>query len=473
MTDATDQSDAQQRRPIVELLSLALPTVAQSVSYTIMMFVDTWMLSRLGTDAPTAAGNAGMWMFAIVCFGFGTLLVVNTLVSQSFGRGEFDHCGRYLWQGIWVATAYSVLVLPLIPLAPRVFHLLGHADHLAQLEARYLQVALLSTLFKMVATAAGQFLLATNRPNSVLLSAVIGVSANIAVAAVLIFGALGMPRLGVVGAAWAANVGVFVEMCVLLLFVFPADRGRFNVRDWRLRWREATTLLRVGASSGLQIVADVLAWTLFANFVIAQISEPAMAANQFMFRYLIVSFMPAIGISQAVTALVGRYIGMKRFDVAMQRADLGFKLASVYMIICGVLFVVFRYPLIHVFTDDPDVARIGATLLIFAGVYQLFDAMYLVYNGALRGAGDTFVPAVATATLCWGVTVFGGYMIAHYFPSLGVVGPWTVCTIYGLILGVFIMARFRRGAWKSIHLETPANSNVTVNSAKLSVLTES
>jgi MATE family multidrug resistance protein len=144
------------------------------------------------------------------------------------------------------------------------------------------------------------------------------------------------------------------------------------------------------------------------------------------------------------------------------------------MVACGVVMVVFRYQLIHVFTQDATVAKLGAQLLIFAGAYQVFDAMYVVYNGALRGAGDTFVPAVVTAALCWGITVGGGYMIARHFPSLGVSGPWIACMLYGIILGVFILMRFRRGAWKAIHLQPQASdaSNVPGDSARFSVLTE-
>src|SRR5580765_3728617 len=111
MTAETSQNFDQSKSPLVELISLAAPTVAQSVSYTVMMFIDTWMLSRLGSEEFTAAANSGMFSFSIICFGLGMLLVVNTLVSQSFGRREFHRCGQYLWQGIWVAVGYSMLVL--------------------------------------------------------------------------------------------------------------------------------------------------------------------------------------------------------------------------------------------------------------------------------------------------------------------------------------------------------------------------
>src|SRR5437867_8364386 len=89
-----------QRRPIVELLLLAAPTIAQMASYTVMQFADTYMLSRVGDAEATAAGLGGMAAFSVISFGFGVVMVVNTLVSQTFGRSDYAACGRYLWQGI-------------------------------------------------------------------------------------------------------------------------------------------------------------------------------------------------------------------------------------------------------------------------------------------------------------------------------------------------------------------------------------
>src|SRR6185369_4487195 len=106
--------------------------------------------------------------------------------------------------------------------------------------------------------------------------------------------------------------------------------------------------------------------------------------------------------------LVGRYIGRGQPDLAVRRAHLGFAVAVTYMLACAAVFVLARRQLIGLFTIDDQVMRTGATLLVFAAAYQLFDAMYVVYYGAPRGAGDTFVPAVATAGLCWSITVLGG-----------------------------------------------------------------
>lgn len=454
LSDASSSRLELPRSPLAELLLLAGPTVAQLASYTCMQFADTWMLSMLGVAEPTAAGNAGIFAFSVIGFGVGVLFCVNTLVSQNYGQKDFASCGRYLWQGVWFGLLFAMLVAPLIPFSSRVFELFGHEPRLVELEATYFKISLSATVVKMASTALGQFLLAVNRPWVVLAAAMCGAGVNVFFNWLLIYGHWGFPAMGVAGAAWGTNLAVAAEAGILLWVALrPGMRLKFNTADWLLRAREMRVLMKIGLSSGVQIVADVLAWGLFVVWVMGQFQTAAMAANNFMFRYLSVSFMPAFGIATAVTALVGRYIGAGRPDVAAQRAHLGFKVAAVYMLACGALYIVFRNVLIGLFTDDPEVLRIGAILMVFAGVYQLFDAMYIVYNGALRGAGDTFVPAVATAVLCWGITVLGGYAVAKMWPEWGPTGPWVVASIYGLVLGAFMMVRFVRGSWREIRLE--------------------
>ena len=452
------------RSPVVELLALAAPTVAQMASYTVMQFIDTLMLSHVGATEATAGANSGLLAFSIISFGIGVLWIVNTLVSQAFGRRDFASCGRYLWQGIWFGLLVSALLVPVLPVAPRMFRAFGHEPLLAREEATYIQIVLGATALKMIGTTFWQFLLATDRPVAVMLATIGGVAVNAIVAWAMLFGHFGIKPMGVAGAAWAQNIGVFVEMSLLIFFATRAKfRTLYNLGDWKIRWREMRQLIVVGVPSGLQITADVLAWSLFSIWVMGQFGTNAMAANTFMMRYMVLSFMPAFGISTAVTALVGRYIGRGLPDVARQRANLGFAVTAVYMVACGIFFFLGRNVLIRLFTGEPEVLQMGAVLLVFAAVYQFFDALYITYNGALRGAGDTMVPALATAILCWGITVFGGYAIARHWPQWGPKGPWTAATIYGVILGLFIYLRFRAGGWRSIHLEQAPQADKVQN----------
>lgn len=451
-TDAHIGNESQ-RTPLGELLSLAGPTVAQMASYTVMQFIDTWMLSHYGSgvDEPTAASNSGMLAFSVISLGMGVLWVVNTLVSQSYGREDWGACGRYLWQGVWFALGFSALLLPGLPFVSIVFAKVGHPPALTRMETLYIQIVLGASVFKLVGTAFSQFLLAIDRTLWVLLATIIGVSMNALAAWAMIFGRLGFARMGVIGSAWGQNVGVFFEMAALIAFaLLPGIRKRYSLGQWRPRVDMLWTLLKIGVPSGVQIVAEVFAWTLYTIWVMGVFGASVMAANTFVFRYMSVSFMPAFGISVGVTALVGRYLGRGDPITARRRADLAFAVTAIYMLGCGLFFFLARRQLIGLFTANAEVRETGQVLLIFAAVYQFFDAMYIVYNGALRGAGDTFVPAMVTAALCWSMTVAGGYLIARSHPQWGAAGPWTIATSYGMILGVFMLLRFRRGSWKAI-----------------------
>lgn len=435
--------------PLRELLTLALPSILQMVSYTLLQFADTYMLALVGDLEAAAAGSAGMIVFAFISFGFGVLLCINALVSQAFGRQDFQNCGRLLWQGIWVGLLLSVpLMLPVLFARP-IFHGLGHEPGLIALEAEYLIICLSFLPIKLATTALGQFLMATNRPNWVFVAAVVAVTFNVVADYVLIFGHFGFPAMGVAGAAWGTNAALIAELLVLVVavFVMRASR-RFGVFAARPHWPDMRRLLKVGLPSGAQTSAEVFAWSIFMAGVIAVYGTTAIAANNYMFRYMMVSFLPAVGIANAVTALVGRYLGAGEPDQAVRRAHLGFAVAATYMVTCGGLMVLFRQQLMAVFTDDPAIAGLGAQLLIMAAIYQLFDAMYVVYNGALRGANDTLVPAVALALLVWTVMVGGGYVMAVRYPELGPVGAWGIACVYGLLLGGWLLRRFTSRKWK-------------------------
>src|SRR5258706_14850594 len=89
------------KHPLAELMHLAGPTIAQMASYTVMHFIDTLMLSRVGDESAAAAGTAGVFSFAPISFGVGVLMLVNTVVSQDFGGKGYHGCGGDLWPGNW------------------------------------------------------------------------------------------------------------------------------------------------------------------------------------------------------------------------------------------------------------------------------------------------------------------------------------------------------------------------------------
>lgn len=436
------------RRPIVELLALALPTMLQMLAYTVEQFLDTYMLARVSDLHAAAAGNAAGLVFAVVSFGFGVLMLVNALVSQNYGAGRFRECGPYLWQGVWIGLAYSVLVIPLMFAAHGAFRVMGHGPDLIGLEVQYFNVSVSMLAVKMVAIALGQFMVAINRPTVVFWAAATGVLANVGVNWLLIYGNWGLPKLGVAGAAWGTNAAVLTELLIVAgVALSPTIRARFDSARWRFDLVRTRELIRAGIPSGFQMAGDVFAWNIFFGAVLAAYGTAALAASIYAIQFMKLAFMPAHGLGTAVTALVARHVGEGRPALSVARAHLGFKVAAAYMLGCGLVFWLAGGPLMRMFTHDAEIISVGTRVLIFCALFQLFDAMFIVYSGALRGVRDTFVPACFQITLCWTMVVGGGLYVATYQRGWGVGGPWTIGVVYVAILGAFLFWRFQQKRW--------------------------
>jgi multidrug resistance protein, MATE family len=457
--------------PTKELLTLAIPTVLQMASYTVDQFADTLMLSVVSDDYATAASQGGMLAFFVISFGFGVLMLVNAMTSQAFGAQKHAQCGRIMWQGIWFSLIYTVAVLPALFFSSRVFSAMGHEERLIPLQVDYFVVCNYFLTVKLVALAMGQFLLAIGRPNVVLAAAATGIVANIFVNWLTIYGNWGFPKIGVAGAAWGTNAGVLAELLIVAAFVFgPKIRKAYNTLDWKFDRPQSLELMRTGLPSGLQMSGDVASWTLFFGFVMAYYGTATLAANNYVMQYVKIAFMPAWGFSSAVTAIVGRYVGAQQYDTAMHRATLGLRITMAYMVSLGVLFVALESPLLRVFTQDAETLRVGRVVMYCCAGFMVFDAMFVIYMGALRGVTDTFWPMVVQMSLVWGIVVTGGTAAAAYWTSAGPVVPWLISLFYAMVLGFYLRHRFTSRKWMKAEdrgfevdvRELPAASGVDV-----------
>jgi MATE family multidrug resistance protein len=461
------------RTDIREVWAQAWPTVVAMLSYTSMQFVDSLMVSVLGPTEVAAQGNGGMWSWVAISIAFGKLTLVNTLVSQRVGAGRTDEIARYGWAGLWVAFGYWLLVL--VPFAFAIgplFAAMGHDGALLDMETRYAQALLLAGIVTVGAKAMSNFFFGLQRPKVVTVAAIAGNITNVLCNYLFIYGERGLPELGlpgvpgapaygVLGAAIGTIIGTAVELAVPLVVFFSRGLEReFAVsRAWRPHWPAIRDVLRLGWPAGLQFGNEMVCWAIFMTVLAGGFGSAHMTAGWAAMRFVHISFMPAVGLSTAATSLVGKHIGEGDLARAARSAHASVTIAVLWMTLCATVFIVFRNELTGVFVDADapadlaaQIRAIGAEIFICAAVFQTLDAVGIVYTGALRGAGDTVVPGVATVVLSWLVIVLGGWAMTVWFPALEATGPWIAATAYIAILGVFVAIRFERGGWRSRHL---------------------
>lgn len=453
------------RHPIVEMLTIAGPTVATMVSYTAMQFVDKLIVSQIGPDPiyVGAQGNGGLAAFVPISIAMGLLTVVNTYVAQNMGAGKPERGPAYAWNGLWIAAAFwAVVLVPFAFALPWVFRVAGIDLAQAELGAEYGRILLLGAVLTMWTRGLSQFFYGMHRASIVLIAGVVANVINLGLAWALVFGKFGLPALGVAGSGYATVIATGVELLIpLTVFLGPRFNALYKTRSqWRPSMPHLRDLLRLGWPGGMMFGNEMICWGYFMVYLVSHFGREHATAGWIAHQYMSLSFMPAVGVSVACTALVGKYMGMGRPDLAARRAWLGLSVALAYMGLCAVLFIAFRGPMIRLFIErgtPPDAAarvvELGSAFLIATAAFQLFDAIAMTLSGALRGAGDTVVPGVFTLGLSWLVIVGGGTaMVRVYGDELESLGPWIAAAAYIAILGMFLLWRFMSGRWKSIRL---------------------
>jgi MATE family multidrug resistance protein len=460
----TDESTFELRDQVDEtslkyMLNLAAPMVITTISFTLMQFVDRFMVSRLGTNALAAILPAGFVSFLPGGFAIGALASLNTFVSQSLGRGEREKCANYYWQATYMGLAYFVVVVAVMwPAAPWIFKMMGQPPAVIEMEVIYLRIMLYAHILAVINWSSSQFFMGIHRPVITMCASLAGQVVNIVANYILIFGKLGAPAMGIAGAGWGTfigiSVGAAINMAAFLSCGMNATYG--SRRTLRIDFGKMYDLLKVGLPAGFGLMVDVAFWGVILVGLVGRFGTEALAATSAVLAFTSLSVMPVVGIGTALTATVGKTIGQGRKDLALRQTSVCLRVSLVYMGLVGICFFVFRNGLMAFWTTDPaqDKAVIdaGANILICAAVYQVFHAARTIYSGSLRGAGDTVWLAVVSTIGAVVILWLGGEIIARLWPSLGALGPWIAATLSIISVGIANRWRFKSRRWMDIDL---------------------
>ena len=436
------------------MFKLAAPMVVTTISFTIMQFVDRYMVSRLGTEALAAILPAGFASFLPSSFVIGAMASLSTFVSQSLGRGDRKSCSNYFWQTIYLGLAYFLLVVAIMwPTAPWIFKLMGQPEAVAEMEVVYFRIILYAHILAVINWSGNQFFMGIHRPIITMCASLCGQVVNITANYVLIFGKLGFPAMGIAGAGWGTFIGIAVASVInMAVFLSGGMNTVFRTRrTLHLDFRRMHDLLKVGLPAGFGLMVNVALWGMILFALVGRFGTNALAATSAVLSYTSLSVMPVVGTGTALAAAVGKTIGADRKDLATRQTRICLRVALVYMGLVGVSFFVFRDSLMAFWSDDEKVIRIGVNILICAAIYQVFYAARVIYAGALRGAGDTLWLAIVSAAGA-AILGLGGLVITILSVELGALGPWIVATVSIIAVGLANYWRFKSNRWMKIDL---------------------
>lgn len=441
-----------------EVLVLAGPLILSTSTMTVQQFVNRMFLSWFSPEALAASLPAGTLSFTILCFFIGTCSYANTFVAQYHGSGQPTRIAASVWQAIWLGLVASALVIPFAFLARPLFDLAGHPLAVRTLEVSYFRILIFGGGFAIISSALSSFFTGLGRTRTVMWVNVAVALLNIVLDYLLIFGNHGLPRLGIVGAAWATVISSGLGTFIFFIVYLFGSQGRLY-QVWQMRGLDRdlfARLLRFGAPSGLHFMLDLLAWSLFI-LLIGRLGIVALGATNLAFQINSVIFLPMIGFSIATSTLVGQRLGQDRPDLAARTTWSAFQMTFTYMATLAVFYVLIPNVFLAPFGAKADPAQFAevqheaAIMLRFVALYSLFDGANLIFSSALKGAGDTLFVMLMSSSLSMSLMVLPTWFICRDGKG-SVWAAWTAITTFICVLAICFIARFLHGKWRTMRV---------------------
>jgi len=427
-------------RPFRELLRLSVPMVISLLSVSAMTLVDTLFVGWLGSTELAAVGLGGMAVFTVVSFGTALFGAARVRVGEAVGQGDqsvvHSELGAFLRVGLVLGVLSALVALLVAQLLPW----LSQGGEAAALAGDYISIRSLSCPLVLLTQALAQWRQACGDSRGPMRATLVANLVHLPLDAGLIFGL----DLGVAGAAWATLASALVELGLLGLLQRPHG---FHLRESSLRAALATTVR--GLPSALERVLDMLAF-MAVPLLLLKVGDLHVAVHQIVLQLSLLSFLPLIAVSEAVSILAAQAVGAGRAALLVRLARSGAALSGGYALLLGILFLLVPKELVRLFNQEGPVIELGASTLALAAALQAINAFYNLAKGILRGLSAFRFVAWVTVACAWVFTPPLTFLWGVH-DGYGVPGAWlALCveTFFGtLIMGTKLLGHplIRRG----------------------------
>ncbi|MGN1401475.1 MAG: MATE family efflux transporter [Bacillus sp. (in: firmicutes)] len=431
----------------LSLFALTWPLFIELFLHILMGNADTLMLSLYSDNSVAAVGVSNQILsLVIVMFGF---VATGTAILVAQNLGSSNHLA---------ATQVSVISLATnlvfgVSLSLFVFFmsdtLLTWMDMPAELMAEgdiYLQMVGGLAFTQAIILTAGAILRSYGFTRDAMY-ATIGMNIlNIIGNYILIFGAFGLPELGVKGVAISTNISRIVGLVVIMVLLLKRVPHKLEfTKVFKMPAKHLKNLLAIGIPSAgeqLSYNASQMVITIFVTAMGTQaLTTKVYTQNLMMFMYLF-----AIAIAQGTQILIGHQIGGGKFAEAYTRCLKSLRIAIIISFSCALTFSIFSEPILSIFTSDSAILSVGMMLIWLTVVLEPGRAFNIVIINSLRAAGDVRFPVIVGIMSMWGVAVGLSYLLGIHF-GWGLFGVWVAFIVDEWLRGILMLRRWKSKVW--------------------------
>lgn len=424
---------------------LALPLMLGELSSMLMGLAGTMMIGHLGETALAAYGVASVLFVLSMLLIWGGVRMVPTPVAEAHELREGARVRTLVHAGLWLSVFFILIAIPLLWLGIANFDLLQQDPEVSVLAVSYLKIMAFSMpaliLFAVLVNFADAF-------SYVRLTMVLsfgGLALDVLLNWLFIFGKFGLPSMGI--NAIAMNTGITHAVMSLVLFVVIWRRKDLQYfRDARTSladiWAQTRSFIRYGIPSALQIMVEFAAFGA-GTILIGQISKTEQAAHQIAINLISVTYVTIMGVSTAGMIRVGQALAYKSRVRVWMAGVSTIGLALLIMLLPTVSFLLFPGSIVALYINDPAVISIATTLVFFAGLFQMADALQASSISLLRSLNDVLQPSAISFVAFWLIGLPIGYWLAVH-QGWNAKGIWMGYLIALIIQAGLFLRRFFR-----------------------------
>ncbi len=416
------------------------------VGHTLVGFVDNAMVGQLGTSKLAAISLGNSFVFLAMSFGIGFSTAITPLVAESNAKKNIIRTKKILNNGIISCTILGIILTLLVLVAkPLVFHM-GQPDEVVNIAYPYISLVAISLLPLIIFQSFKQFSDGLSFTKIAMISTLIANIINVVINYVLIYGKFGFPRLELIGAGIGTLISRICMVLIIILMIRFNNKINMYIKNiFLLKYSSIITrkIFNLGYPSALQMMFEV-GFFISGIWVCGIIGTNFQAANQIALNLSTMTFMVALGFSVAATIRIGNQKGLNDYINLRRIAISIFLIIIIVEIIFAIIFILGSelFPWLYLEdngTEDVfETVKIASKLLLVVALFQIFDGIQIVAQGALRGIQDVKIPSL----ICFVCYIFFGIPVMIYlglYTELKALGVW-IGFLIGLMVASFMLS---------------------------------
>ena len=422
---------------LVSLITLSIPTILEEVFATLLQYVDTAMVGRLGEKATAAVSTTTSIGWLINSIPGAIAIAMLAIASKANGAGQDEKLKKLAGQSILYAFVVGVIleILALV-LSPFIPIWMGVEEDIVRPASLYFSITSITLIFRTSARVFAAMIRSLKDTRSPMYISVAENILNVILNYVFIYG-LG---LGVVGAAIASCISFGIGGIAMFLMMLSKKQLRPSFVDLKPDkdiWMEA---LPIGYPVLGATVVSCMGYIVFAGMV-SGMGTIIFAAHSIAVVAEQIVYIPGYGLRAATSTLIGNALGEGNTAKLSATRKMAILMTMVIMLVNGTLLFLFAYPFMQIFTNSTEVVIIGSKMLKLVSFSEIFFGLMIVLEGISYGMGQTKHIFVCESFSMWGVRIVGTFLCVKIF-GLGLTAVW-ICMIADNICKAVLLFIFR------------------------------